>query len=133
MELVDLVTAAQARAQLRIDNDADDEWLEIWIPAVSQAVATWLKEDWRLYVPALDSNGDPLTDSNGDTIPVLDSNGNPTAKPVVRAAVLVELAQQYRFRDGSGAQPVPTHWGHGYVLGAGATSLLAGLRKSTVS
>jgi len=127
-----LVTIPEAAAHLRLDNDADEAWLEIFIPAISQAVLLWLKEDWRAYVPADDSNGDPLMDSNGDTIPALDSNGEPFPKPVVKAAVLVELAQQYRFRDGSGAQAVPSHWGHGYTLGAGATSLLTPLRKSTV-
>lgn len=126
-----LVTNAEAAAQLRLDTTADDPWLAIFIPAISQAVLTWLKEDWRAYVPAEDSNGDPVVDSNGDTIPVLDSDGEPFPKPVVKAAVLVELAQQFRFRDGSDAAAVPSHWGHGYILGAGATSLLAGLRKST--
>lgn len=128
-----LVTPAQAREQIRIDTSADDAWLSIFIPAISQAVLTWLKEEWRLYEVALDSNGQPIVDSAGDPYPALDSSGDPIVRPIVQAAVLVELAQQYRFRDGSDAQAVPSHWGHGYVLGAGATSLLAGLRKSTVA
>lgn len=128
-----IVTSAQAREQIRIDTGADDGWLAIWIPAISQAVLTWLKEEWRLYEVALDSNGQPIVDSAGDPYPALDSSGDPIVRPIVQAAVLVELAQQYRFRDGSDAQAVPSHWGHGYVLGAGATSLLAGLRKSTVA
>lgn len=130
---MELVTAAQAREQIRIDTGADDAWLTIWIPAISEAVLTWLKEEWRLYVSALDSNGRPILDSAGDPYPALDSNGDPIVRPIVQAAVLVELAQQYRFRDGSEAQAVPSHWGHGYVLGAGATSLLSALRKSTVA
>lgn len=132
---MELVTAAQAKDQIHIDADstADDGWLGIWIPAVSQAVATWLKEAWRLYEPALDSNGQPILDSAGDPYPALSSNGDPIVRPIVQAATLVELAQQYRFRDGSEAQAVPSHWGHGYVLGAGATSLLVALRKSTVA
>lgn len=130
---MELVTAAQAREQIRIDTGADDAWLTIWIPAISEAVLTWLKEEWRLYVVALDSSGQPLLDSAGDPYPALTSNGDPIVRPIVQAAVLVELAQQYRFRDGSEAQAVPSHWGHGYVLGAGATSLLTALRKSTVA
>lgn len=130
--MVDLVTIEQARAHLRTDTEADDAWLATWIPAISGAVFTWLKEDWRAYVAATDAAGDVIVDSNGDPIPLEDSNG-PVVKPVVTAACLVEIGQQYRFRDGSDAAAVPSHWGHGYVLGAGATSLLSALRKSTVA
>lgn len=128
---MDLVSLEEVRNHLRTDNNADDAWLAVWITAISQAVLSWLKDSWRAYEVVLDSNGDPIEDSNGDRFPAEDSNG-PIVKPMVKAAVLVELAQQYRFRDGSGAAAVPSHWGHGYVLGAGATSLLVALRKSTL-
>lgn len=130
--MADLVTIEQARAHLRTDSEADDAWLQTWISAVSSAVLTWLKQDWRAYVAATDADGNVIVDSNGDPIPFEDSGGL-VVKPVVTAAVLVELGQQYRFRDGSEAAAVPSHWGHGYVLGAGATSLLTALRKSTVA
>lgn len=130
--MADLVTLEQARLHLRTDTDADDAWLAMMIPAISGAVLSWLKEDWRAYVLLTDAGGAIILDSNGDPIPLEDSNGF-TVKPVVSAAVLVELGQQYRFRDGSEAASVPSHWGHGYVLGAGATSLLSALRKSTVA
>jgi hypothetical protein len=130
--MADLVTMEQARNHLRTDSAADDDWLEMMIPAISGAVLSWLKQDWRAYVPETDAEGDVIVDSNGDPIPLEDSNGM-TVKPQVMAAVLVELGQQYRFRDGSDAAAVPSHWGHGYVLGAGATSLLSSLRKSTVA
>ena len=120
-----LVTLEEARGHLRVDTLADDPWLQTWIPAVSQAALAWLKEDWRAYEPS------GVEDSNGDPIPLEDSNG-PVVKPMVKAAVLVELAQQYRFRDGSGAAVVSPHWGHGHTLGAGATALLTPLRKGTV-
>jgi len=134
----DLVTIADARAQLRLDDfdssgGADDAWLEIWIPAVSQAVMTWLKDSWRAFVPEYDSAGAVIVDSAGDPIPALDSNGDPTPKPVVRAAVLIELASQFRFREGEGTDNVvPDAAGHGYTLNKASTSLLTGLRKSTV-
>lgn len=130
--MADLVTIDQARNHLRTDSAADDDWLEMMIPAISGAVLSWLKQDWRAYVPETDAEGDVIVDSNGDPIPFEDSNGM-TVKPQVMAAVLVELGQQYRFRDGSDAAAVPSHWGHGYVLGAGATSLLSSLRKPTVA
>ena len=129
--MADLVTLAEARAHLRIDNDADDAWLATWIPAISQAVFTWLKDEWRAY-ELVTVNGVVLKDSNDEPIILEDSNG-PVIKPLATAACLVEISQQYRFRDGSGAAAVPAHWGHGYVLGAGATSLLSGLRKSTLA
>lgn len=130
--MIDLVTLEEACDHIRIDSEADDPWLSVMIPAISQAVLLWLKEPWRAYELEIDSDGLPILDSDGDRIPVIDSDGLPVVRPVVKAAVLVELGQQYRFRDGSGAAAVPSHWGHGYVLGAGATSLLSSLRKSTV-
>lgn len=130
--MADLVTIEQARIHLRTDSEADDAWLQTWITAVSSAVFSWLKQEWRAYVAATDAAGKVIVDSNGDPIPFEDSGGL-VVKPVVTAAVLVELGQQYRFRDGSDAAAVPSHWGHGYVLGAGATSLLSALRKSTVA
>lgn len=120
-----LVTIEEARNHLRIDGSYDDSWLETWIPGVSQAVLMWLKDESRAYQPEIDSNGDEVVDSNGD--PVL------TVRPLVRSAVLVELASQYRFREGEGVAQVPSHWGHGYTLSVGATALLTPLRKSTVA
>lgn len=130
--MTDLVSIADARAHLRLDSTADDSWLAIFIPAVSDAVARWLKDWWRLYVTELDSNGDPSVDSNGDQIPIIDTNGDYEVKPSVRAAVLVELASQFRFRDGDGVASVPTEAGYGYTLCNAATALLSPLRKSTV-
>lgn len=130
--MADLVGMQDARDHLRIDNDADNSWLMMWIPAISQAVMTWLKDEWRAYVPATDDEGNVLFDSSDEPILEEDGDGEPIPKPVVSAAVLVEISQQYRFRDGSGASAVPSHAGHGYVLGAGATSLLSALRKTTL-
>lgn len=128
-----LVTLAEAKHHLRIDGNDDDGWLNIMIPGVSEAVMVWLKESWRAYVLDVDSNGDPVLDSNGNPVPEVDSNGDPIVRPVVRSAVLIELAQQYRYRDGKDAGAVPEHAGHGYILGAGATSLLNGLRRPTLA
>lgn len=108
-----MVDLDEAKQHLRIDGADDDAWLALWIPAVSDAVLQWLKDPARAYV-------DP------DAIPL-------KPKPMVKAAVLLELAQHYRFRDGKDAGAVPAHAGHGYILGAGATSLLSGLRKPTIA
>jgi len=134
---MDLITKEQAYVQLRLDTDSegspDDPWLDIFIPAISDAVATWLKDEWRLYVPELDSAGQPVLDSNGDPIPQQDSNGDFIVRPAVRGAVLIELERQYRSRGGEDDTDVDASAGHGYVLGRGATSLLSGLRRSTIA
>ena len=131
--MTELVTKAEAYAQLRIDDTAHDAWLAVWIPAVSQAVLNWLKDEWRAYDPELDADGNPVLDSAGDEIPLVDTSGNMTPRWSVKAAVLLELASQFRFRDGSGKDNVvPADAGHGYVLNKASTALLAPLRKPTV-
>ncbi len=131
--MLEFVTPADAREQLRIDSDADDLWLAIWIPAVSASVAAWLKQDWRLYVLQRDSTGEMVTDSSGTPIPALDSDGMPIVQPAVIAATLLELASQYRYREGEGDNVVPSDAGHGYVLSRAATAQLAPLRRTTVA
>jgi hypothetical protein len=132
-----LVTLAEARAHLRLDweedsgegTGADDSWLDIFIPAISEAVAGWVKEEARLYVPLEDSSGEVVVDSSGEPVPAEPL----AARQVVKAAVLVELASQYRFREGEGKDNVvPADAGHGYVLNKASTALLAPLRRSTV-
>jgi len=116
---MNLVTVEQARCHLRIDDDdpvhPDNIWLDIMIPAISQAVLLWLKD-----------NGKALVSQDDEHTP-------PVVKPVVQAAVLVELAVQYRFREGDGNTAVPAHWGHGYTLSTGASALLTPLRKPSLA
>jgi hypothetical protein len=135
--MLELVTKVDARAQLRLDSSGgigpDDAWLALSIPAVSGAVAGWLKDSWRLYEPEIDSAGEVVPDSDGNPVPAEDSNGDPIVHPTVRLAVLVELDRQYRFRDGSGDGDVTPDAGHGYTLGRGATALLTPFRRPTVS
>lgn len=128
--MAELVTAAEAKIHLRLDTGtADDTWLAIFIPAISEAVLGWLKDEWRAYVPEEDSNG-IVTDSNGDPIPAEPL----VAKWSVKAAVLLELANVYRNREGEGTDNVvPADAGYGYVLNKASTALLAPLRKSTVA
>ena len=127
------VSLDEAYAHLRIDQYCDDLWLEIFIPAISQSVASWVKDAWRLYAPMLDSDGQTVLDSDGHPVPAEDDDGNPILKYAVRAAVLIELERQYRCRGGESPADVPSTDGGGYVLGKGATALLAPLRKSTAA
>ena len=136
--MLELVTIDDARQQLRLDEidsngGADEAWLALAIPGVSEAVRSWLKDDWRLYLPERDTAGAVITDTDGDPIPAEDSNGNPITHPTVRLAVLLELASQFRYREGEGENVVPADAGHGYTLSKGATAILAGLRKPTVA
>ncbi len=73
---MNLVTSAECAAHLRLDSGADDPWLDIFIPAVSGAVALWLKEEWRLYEVERNADGTVAVDSNGDPIYILDTNGD---------------------------------------------------------
>jgi len=135
----ELITREQAYEHLRLDYDsggsADDGWLSVFIPAVSEAVRRWLKEDWRLYEWETDSDGNIVRDSDGNPVPLLDSDGEPVVKPVVRAACLLELASQYRFREGEGRDnAVPSHEGYGHGLTSkAAVALLTTIRRPTVS
>lgn len=88
--MVDLVTVEEAMAQSNID--APDTWLTMWIPIVSQMIADWLKEPWRLYEWETDSTGAVIYDDNGVPTVATDSDGNPMVSKVVKGACLVELA-----------------------------------------
>ena len=116
---MNLVSLAEAKAHLYIDDGAHDQWLTLMIAAVSDAVAMWVKDVDRLFVPEPDSNGDLVPSGN--------------VRPAVKAAVLTELAAKFRYREGEGEVLVESHEGHGYVLSRGATSYLVPLRKSTVA
>lgn len=135
--MADLITIDQARQHLRLDSDsdggADDAWLTTWIAVCSEAVSLWLKGSGRLYEPALDSDGQPILDSSQEPVPRLDSNLEPVVRKVVQAAVLIELAAQYRYREGEGVDNVvDASAGHGYVLNKASTALLVPLRKTTI-
>lgn len=118
-----LVTLQQARDHLRADTDADDTDLTLKIEAASAAVLDYLGD----CVPR-DSQGDPITDSQGELVGV-----KSRAMARIRNAVLVTVAYFYRERDGSQEHAVPTQWGYGYSLPQGATALLYSLRKPTVA
>lgn len=137
--MADLITIDEARDHLRIDNfgsggGPDDAWLSLWITVVSEAVALWLKDAYRLYLWETDTNGDTVTDSAGYPVAATDTGGDPIVRHVVKAACLLELASMYRFREGEGKDNVVTpDAGYGYVLNKASTALLAPLRRPTIA
>lgn len=128
-----LVTLEQVKDQLSVDTNAWDAWINLAITDVESAVKSWIKDEWRLYELLKDESGDVVLDSSGEPVLLEDSSGQPLVRGAVRRAILVEISVQFRFRDGDGAPAVPSNWGHGHVLSAGATSLLAAMRKSTIA
>lgn len=130
--MADLVTEAEAFNHLRFDTTPvtgpDALWLAVWIPAISEAVLGWLKDEFRAYVQMVDSNG-PLVDSNDDPVPAIPL----VPKASVKAAVLLELESMNRFRDGGGVDNVvPGDAGWGYTLNKASTAILTPLRRPTV-
>ena len=131
--MIDLITIEQAREHLRLDADSsggpDDAWLAIFIPAISAAVAGWIKEPARLYVPEVDSSGFVVYDSSGEPVPAEPL----AARPEIVGAILLELSSAYRYREGEGRENVVSaDAGYGYVLNKSSTAILMHLRKATV-
>ena len=132
-----LIEIADARVHLRADDTDSDEWFEMWIPIVSQSIATWLGDEWRLYEWKRDGNGEVIRDVNGNPEPFVSISGQPVVNRLVRGAALIELAEIYTRREGEGRNFYEgagnAAGGWGYTLSAGATALLVGLRKSRIA
>lgn len=133
--MVAFVSPQEAADQIRLDLSVppDARWISLWITIVSAAIQSWLKDDWRAYVVERDTDGVMILDSNGDPIFVLDTSDERIVREEVIGACLLELASQYRYREGEGDNVVPADAGYGYVLSKGATALLQPLRRSTVA
>lgn len=133
-----MITAQEAKYQLRIVGTLDDSWLSMWIPIVTQMVEDWLKDLWRAYQCETDANGNHVLDSNGEPILLLDSNGQYIPRLQAKAACLLELDYRYTRRGGQRAiytvdiADVPESWGRGHSLCKGATQVLAALRKPSL-
>ena len=92
------VTLERAKAHLSMDHDSDDQLIMAYVRAASAAVKNYLKSA-SPYQVELDSNDDPVTDSEGRPIYLLDSSGEKVASAEVQAAVLILLGHLYKDRD----------------------------------
>jgi hypothetical protein len=95
-----LVTLQQARDHLRSDTTDDDNDLTLKIMAASSAIEHYLRSHGSVYVQAINSNGDPEFDTNGDEISGIDSNGDMVIKPEVQMATLLLVGELYKSREG---------------------------------
>lgn len=102
--MIQLVTVQEVKEQLRIDGTADDAWLDVTLPAVTQAVVNWCGGEER----------------------VTDDAGNPLEP--ARLAVLVEMSFQDRNRGGM-AEDMQDWYSVGYMLNRSSTAILTPLRK----
>lgn len=119
-----MISVNEAKLHCRVDNSDEDSWFSALIDAVSQAVIFWVGDEKRVY--ELEENSD------GELVPIEDTDGIYLVKPIVKAAVMLEVARQYQNREGA-QNEIPESWGHGYTLGIGATQLLTPIRKVRVS
>ena len=86
--MVMLVSLAQAKEHLRVDDADNDNDLTLKVHAASAAVLNYIR-----------NGADVFTDSSGE--PIVDSNGNPIGIPYdVQAATLLMLGYLYKDRDG---------------------------------
>ena len=106
-----LITIQEAKEQLHIDDNAHDTWLSIVIPAIENAIVLWVGEETRLYQD--DAMMDP--------------------QETARLALLVELAYQFRYREGASEMDMTDWFTTGYVLNMSSTALLTPLRKPRIA
>lgn len=105
------VTVEDCKLHCRVDSDAENEWFELMLPAVFDNCAAFVGGKSRLF-------------TSKHRVYLLNA---------VRAAMLIEIAELYKNREGNDRAEIPANWGHGHNLGYGATKLLTPLRKPLVS
>jgi hypothetical protein len=99
----DLVTLAQARAQLRSTSTADDTDLSLKISAASRAVVQYLDGGGSAF---LNSSGQPDTNSAGHPLDVPED---------VQLATLMLIAEYYKNREGAQDGAIDMQFGYAYL------------------
>lgn len=116
-----LVSLSKGKDHLRVDHDAEDSIIELYIKAASKAVLNYLKDGKDAF---LDSTN---LDSSGEV--EVDSDGEPVGIPFeVQAATLIMLGYLYKNRDNNDGYDGASGQG---VLPLPVTALLYMLRDPT--
>lgn len=97
--MAEYCTVAEARRRHRIDSSDSDADITAIIQAASEAVRLHLRPSLP-WEPELDSNGDPVLDSDGEIIYVEDTNGDRIPRAAVVQATLYMVGIYFRDRDG---------------------------------
>lgn len=121
------VTLARAKQHLNMDHDEDDNLIEAYIGAASEAVKNYLKSA-SPYEVERDSNDDPIVDSSGDPVYLVDSSGDKQVKYAVQAATLLQIGFLYKDRDENADQAYEMGF-----LPKPVTALLYPLRKPALA
>lgn len=106
-----LVTLEEAKANMFVTFDNQDDDIRLKIRAASGAILNYLKNRTKLYQVEYTSDGEPELDSNGKPVYVTDSNGARLVRDEIKQATLILVGIMFRDRDGSEAK----NWEHGYL------------------
>ena len=96
--MIPFVTLARAKEHLYVIEDADDALIAAQVAAASGAVQNYLKSSLP-FAPEIDSNLQPVRDSNGAIVYARDSNGDRLIREEVQQATLILLGHFYKNRD----------------------------------
>lgn len=107
-----IVSVSEAKDHLHIasDDESHDDWLDVAIEAVEDAVIQWVGDEDRLYQD--DSQSDPY--------------------PAVKLAILVEVATAFRYREDAESNMI-SWYEKGYILNMASTARLQAFRKPRIA
>jgi len=109
------ITLDQAKAQMRVTHDEDDEQIEEMIEAASATIYDYLKSAAAAFV-------DSSLEVDEDAVPA-----------TVVMACKITVADWYKNREGQRDNAVPAEFGYGYSMPAAAIALLYPLRVPTLA
>ena len=118
-----LVTLEEAKAQLAMDHDADDDMITLQIEAASAAILAHIGDAQDLF---LDTGGDELELDEATEQPAL------RARHLCRQATLMMVGEFFRNREPAATDVVPERFGYAYLPRA-VVALLASLRTPTIA
>lgn len=118
-----LVSLNKGKEHLRVDHDAEDSLIELYIKAASAAILNYLKDGKDSFLDStnLDSSDEVEVDSSGEPVGIPED---------VQAATLIMLGYLYKNRDNNDGYAVSGAFGAG-TLPLPVTALLYPLRDPT--